>query len=433
MYKGTTRVFVGDGANVSNSITHLSGISKGDLFLIRENGTILTSVVTTIPKFEKVTVACGIADGVAILSSPIQGNTVSKYEGKAYVAPTEMVTYLGYDGATVGSTFVKTTDLAYRLRILDKDTNRINGQRSTLLGECNYTATSTDTAFSVLTQIAKQYYAKAAINGAAEAKIKVERVSNGTFVASDNILTVVKGSKTAVFTTAATYGSTAFAVGDFIRIGGTGATVSVYQIAALDTLTITLDLPYQGASAAVAAASVGHLTTPTEVGLKLTGVAISSKLQRNANEPVDQYEWMVYDASLAEVYNNASGANPYSANPYKATVTVSQKALPGSGYWKQVADAEEMAKGNWGDSSKRRFFDQRIDSNVVAGTTYSSIVITHSDVHGGNFQGTESSPVRTEIYIPYNTVQGDATTANFRLIMNGFFSDSLGFTAIDAL
>jgi len=425
MYKQVNRVLVGDGAQ-SGTVTHLSGIKKGDLVLIRENGTIVNTDTASaaIPKFEKVTIAAGIADGIAILSSPIQGNTVSKYEGAAYVAPTEMVLYLGYNG-TASTTIATGALTEYRLRILNKDANRINGQRQTLV-DVNYKSDASEGELSVLTKMANLYYAKDLGHNYFGDKVKLEIVSDGTFVASDNTLAVVKGSDKATFATAATYDTgTAFAVGDLVRIGGTTAASPVYTITAVDTLEVTLSTPYQGATETVAAASVGHLATPAEFGFKLTGIAQTSKVQRNANEPFDQYEWILFDAAFTD-------ANDMSSSQYSATQTVAVKAKPGTGFWKQVADAEEAAKGYFGDSSKRRWFDQRIDSNVVAGTTYSSIVITHADVHGGNFQDNETTPLRTEIYIPYNTAQGDSTEDNFRDVMNGYFNTVLGFTAIAA-
>lgn len=424
MYKGVSSVLIGDGTTTG---TTLPGIKKGDLLIIKENGSVVTaSAGMALPKFEKIIIACGIADGEAILSSPIQGNLVSKYEGVKPVAPSEQVTYLGFNGTASTGVSITSTATEYRLRIFNADTNRINGQRRTII-DVNYKATASENAFSVLTKICNLYYAKDYGANAFEKKVKAEIVSDGTFVAADNTLSVIKGSNKATFDTAATNDTgTAFAVGDLVRIGGTGASVPVYKITAINSLTVTLSNPYQGATATVAAASVGLLTTPTEYGIKLTGLAQNSKISRAANEPLDQYEWINFDAAFTD-------ANDMASSQYAATVTTT-KAKPGMGYWKQVADAEEIAKGALGDTNKLSHYAQRIVSNVDPAVTqgYASIVITHAAQYGGDFQNNMNSPLRTEIYIPYGTAQAsDSTTNSFTHMMNAYFATVLGFTAVD--
>lgn len=422
MYKGTTRVLIGDGTTTGTS---LPGIKKGDLLFLKENGTVITTnaAAAALPKFEKITIACGIADGVAILSSPIQGNTVSKYEGKNYSAPTEQVAYLGFNG-TAGTGIATDVNTEYRLRVLLLDTYRFNGQRQTI-SDVNYTASATDTEYDVITKLVNLYVSKDYGHNYFEGKVKIEKVSDGTFAASEQTLTVVKGSTKAVFGSSDPEHDTNvdFAVGDLIRIGGTGATVPVYKIVAKDGANITLDTPYQGISETVAAASVGYLATPTEYGIKLTGIAQNSKIGAGTNSPLDTYEWVKFKAAFTE-------ANDLASSQYAARYTEATTAKPGNGYWKQVADAEEAAKGYWGDTSKRRYFDQRIASNVVVDETYGVVVITSSAVQGGDFQDKYEAPVRTEIYIPNGTNQATASGDNFLHILNGFFSTALGFTAI---
>jgi len=418
-YNNVNRVLIGDGIN-SGVITHISGIQKGDLYMIAENGTLITTTAAAaaLPRHERITLAAGIDAGVAILSSPIQGNTVSKFRGTTYVAPQEMVAILGFNGtATTGITV--TADTEYRLRVHIKDAQRPNGQRLTL-SDVNYTAGTGETAAVVVAKIACLYYQKDYGVNYMSDKVKLERVSNGTFAAFTNPANVIAQSKI-VTSTAHTA-----VVGDIVRIGGITAQTPVYVVSkVIDANNFELDAPYQGATATLLAANIGELSAVTEWGFKLTGVSQNSKLSRAANEPVDEYEWISFDAAFTD-------ADDLASSQYKALYTLVTALNPGQGFWKQVADAEEAAKGYLGDTSKRRFHDYRINSNVVVGTTYSSVIITHADIHRGDFQDTYNAPLMTEIYIPSGSAQADETAGNNQIaaILNGYFSTVLGFPAI---
>lgn len=429
-YNNVNRVLIGDGTN-DGAITHISGIQKGDLFLINENNVVVATVADAkaLPRFEKVTIASGIGSGLAILSSPIQGNTVSKFEGKTFADASEQVVILGYNGgATTGINVA--ASIEYRLRVLIKDSHRPNGMRQTL-SDVNYTSGVSETASEVASKIASLYGQKDLSENYMSDKVKLERVSDGTFAAADNGVAVVKGSKVITFTTAATHGTgTAFAIGDDIRIGGTGVAVPVYKITAVDGLKITLDVPFVGETAAIAAANVGNLASTTKWGFKLTALAQESNINNGANAPLDEYEWINFDAVF-------STADDLSSTQESAIYTLVTPGNPGQGYWKQVADREEAAKGYFGDTSKRRFYDKRIESTVVVGGQYSSVVITHAAAMNGDFQGTYSAPLQTEIYIPTTSAQAVQSTTGsntaFLAILNGYFSHVLGFTVIPTL
>ena len=89
------RVFIGDGVN-TGGVTTLPQMQAGDLFLVDEVGNVITTTAAAaaLSKFSKVRVAAGIGPGEVILSSPIQGNFVSTFQGKAYTAPVQQVTYV---------------------------------------------------------------------------------------------------------------------------------------------------------------------------------------------------------------------------------------------------------------------------------------------------------------------------------------------------
>lgn len=424
-YNNVNRVLIGDGEN-SGAITHLSGIKKGDLLLIDESKNIIATVAAAaaLPRFEKVTIAAGIADGIAILSSPIQGNTVSKFEGLGKVTPSEQVVTLGYNG-TASTSIPAVADTEYRLRVLIKDAARPNGMRQTI-GDVNYTAADADKG-KLAAAIAKLFDQKDYGDNYMSDKIKLERVSNGTYAATSGAAAVVNGS-TKVTKAGVTFG--AVGVTGFVRIDTVTPTVAspVYGYTVIASGELKLDVAYKGATGPIAAANIKFIastgTVPTEFGFKLTAIAQNSDVNRAANEPFDQYEYINFEAVFSTTDDLASGQ-------IAATVTT-VAGNPGQGYWKQVADREEAAKGYFGDTSKRRFYDKRINSVVNTAVEYDSIVITHADVQGGDFQGQYSAPLQTEIYIPDGGAQGDATAGNNKFLakLNGFFGTKLGFAAI---
>lgn len=417
------RVLIGDGTNVSASTTHISGISKGDLFLVNESNQIVATntAAGALAKFEKVYIAAGIGAGIAVLSSPIQGNTVSKFEGTTYAEASEQVTILGFDGTgTTNIPFAASTE--YRLRILIKDSQRVQGQRSTIF-DVNYTSSVTDTAGSVAKSVATLFAQKEMGENFIYDKVKLERISNGSYTALAANATVTNGSKTVTCTG---HGLTTQV---FVRIGGsvlgsagTGTQSPVYGVKKIDNNTLELDLPYVGPTGTILAANIGKLSSVTQFGFKLTGIGQDSSIVRGGNEPLDEYEWINFDAvySIADEKNVAD----------RALTTNVSKVDPGQGYWKQVADREEKAKGYLGDTSKRRYYDKRINSVVDPTKGYNSIVITHSAIMTGEFQGQYSAPLLTEIYIPTGSAQATGSGNNFLHILNGFFGTKLGFPVI---
>ena len=412
-YNNVNRVLIGDGAN-AGAITKISGIQKGDLFILNEAGAIVATnaAALALPKHERITIAAGIAAGQAILSSPIQGNTTSKYEGKAYVAPSERVVILGYNGT--GSTGISVSaGEDYRLRVAVKDSNRPNGQRTTLAADVVYPADTGATAASVAAGVACMYYQKDFGTNYAEGKVKLERVSNGTRSAFPNTAAVELGSNIVTIT------AHVLTVGTPIRldVAAHGVNSPVYIVSeVVDANTIKIDAPYQGATGTIALANSGSLATVTEWGFKLTGEPQSGLAG------VDEYEWINFNAVFSAADAAISGA----------AVSTELTALnPGQGYYKQVRDREEAAKGYLGDTSKRRFDDNRIASVVVEGQAYDSVVISHANVIGGDMQDTYRAPLQTEIYIPDGSNQGLNSGNNFLHILNGFLGASnVGFANI---
>jgi len=404
------RVFIGSGTNVGSGA--LPDVNVGDLFIYdSKNNLVDNSNVANLSAREEISIATAGGRKGNILFQKILGGKITKYEGKTYVAPSQLSFILG-DPQVNG---IEVTDgEEYRLRILFKDDQRVQGQRSTLF-DANYPARTNVTQEDVAGYIYCICQQKEYNNNFIKDKVLVERVADGTFNALTNTATVVKGSKTVVSTV---HGITGEA---YLRFGA-NTSDAVYKAKRVDANTLELDYPYAGESDASIATESG--TNSAKWGFKLTGLAQDSFINRSANEPLDEYEWINFDATFSEAED-------------RAVETVAPKVIlselnPGQGYWKQVADIEEKAKGYFGDTSKRRFDDNRISSNVDSGTNYDSIVITHVAEHIGDQQGLYNPPLKTEIYLPTGgSGQGDDTTpAEFLAILNAFTAKS-GFAPIE--
>ena len=410
------KVAVGDGTTDGTTIP---GIQKGDLFLVDENWNIITTnaAAAALPKRSKVKIALGVGTGKARFIE-IEGEKTSKYTGKAVVSKSEQVTYLGFNG-TDGAGIDSDSDTDYRLRININDDHRV-GQRQSLI-DVHYKTGANTTAAELASAIACLAVAKDYNHNHMENFLKVERVSDGTFTALTNNASVVNGSDIVVSTA---HGAS---VGQAIRIGGTAATVPVYIVKeVIDANTIKLDVAYQGiTNSALLAANIGTLTTITKWGFKLTGLEVDSKIYRTPNSPLDLYEWVNFDGYFTVAQDTE--ANAYTAENFTT------KGTPGQGYWKQVAQAEELAKPGVGDQSKRNYYDQRLDNNVVVGTEYGSVVIEHqTDIGSFALESARGLQV-AEIYLPTGSDQANAAGDNFLHILNGFFAGSVGFTAIPTL
>jgi hypothetical protein len=416
-YNYVNRVQIGDGSN-SGTITAYPQIQKGDLIILNEAGIPVTTNADAalLKKYEKITIVAGIGPGRGIMSSPIQGNTVSAYEGKDYRAPAEQVVYLGYNAVDAGTGLVIDASTEYRLRISIQEDQPAIGQRQTL-GDFHYAGGASATVTTAIDAIACSYAQKEyGVNYMGD-KVKLDRVSDGTFIALSGAATVILGSPTVVST------SHGVSIGSYVRIGGTSDSTGLYKVkAVVDANTFTLDVPYLGASASIAALNIGVMSSQAEFGFKLTGIKQDALLSRAANEPYDQYEWILFEGYFGEASDRDFEA--------EATKTLATAVDPGNGYWKQIAQREEDAKGYSGDTSKRRFHDSRINSNVQVDVEYDTIVITHDEENRGDFQGTYKAPLQTEVYIPNGANQGLNSGNNFVHILNGFFNGAVGFPAI---
>lgn len=403
-YTKVNRVLVGTPTS-SGVITSLSAIQKGDLVLLDSNGNILTATTAAaLPKSSTVYVAMGTGPGKYIKSQGIEGKTMDSVEDVKYDAPVQKQIALGYNLSA--GTFTAEVGEEYRLRIHIKDSHRPHCQRPTI-ADANYTVpaggTAIDAALALQSIItSSDSGTKAFVDG----KVEVKVISDGTTGSNVTGLVLNNGSKE-VFK--ASHGLSA---GSYIQIDG--ATYKVAKVFGSDTFI--LNAPFQGVS--------GTYTGTPLTGISSVGFLIKG-IEQVGFKGLDAYETVNFSAAL-------TGADDYDTSQYVAPTTDLGVYNPGQGYWRQVFDCEVSSRGYLNGTLDRVSYDAKmVESNVVEGVGYGSVIISHYSVHMADFAYKQHSPLQTEIYIPDGGAQGDAGTAtNFIAILSAYV-EKFDFDAID--
>jgi type 1 fimbria pilin len=423
MYNRVSRVLIGDGVNSAAlsaiKITDGANIAAGDLVLVKADMTVVqtNAAAQALSKTEPVYIAMGTGAGEFRLSSPIYPKNVISFKGKAYAAPAEQVSYLGFNGTD--GTISVSNSTEYVLRMILKDDLRVQPHRQTR-NQYHYVTDSTATVVELISALTEQ-----AARDVNWRKIKAEMVTDGTFgvLGGSSTLAVTKGSKKAT----ASSGSHGLVAGDLVRIGGTGATVPVYEVESIATTTIYFKVPYQGTTETVANASVGEITGAANYGIKLTGVAIDFN-------GIDYYQKVSFDASLAPINGVIS-----EATQFRTTTKMSK----GIGFYQQIRDMEYHAQGHLGVTNRTVFPNDELQYTSLfkynSAASYHIITIEHDDEHTFFLENKGKSPVTTVIAIPQghqatlNAQVVDGTDENFAYTLAGLFTTALGLDALPAM
>jgi hypothetical protein len=180
---------------------------------------------------------------------------------KTYSAPSEQAYFIGYNGTSGSLDVSQATDFILTIAY-DHDDMMWSEQK--LRNSYDYYSTAPTQqglAFSMASQINYKENL-GAINGTGR-MVRAEVTSNGTAGTTNTTWAAVQDSATI---TKNAHGLTP-ATGDLIKVGSFYYTVVSYA-----TNTITLNMPYQGASATV---SIITGQTPTAYGIKISGQALT--------------------------------------------------------------------------------------------------------------------------------------------------------------
>ena len=337
-----------------------------------------------------------------IHSDVVKAGTVRKYTISlpATFPATEQVDYIGYNG-TAGSIADLIANNIYTVRLYVLDST-INGFMQQKIKEGFW---KSGAAAPNQRAVAKNLVESLIKNYSREPvqDIRFERINSGALLDAIGVLTatVVNGSKAVVFSGDATAIVT---VGSLLRIGGTGAgTTPVYVVESVDAgvgaaRVYTLDIPYQGATATIAAANI---------------------------ETVNEGNWGIQIAGVAQAYDGKFFGEPtvwkttidFTDNQL-TTVTNATAASPGTGNYDVLARLEKELQAD--EYVYRNFIEGApVDrTDVLAGTTYDVVVIEYDGEIESGLGTTVKSPKTLMIASAGNAAQADVAAIGWLTLLN---------------
>lgn len=277
------------GKDVNKTGTTVDTLVEGELGLFTPSGTLLTAA--TAATADKAVVYLGTASGTPVkLSNTIIKDKIMKATAKNGSARVEQVDYVGFNGTsgaldTTNDNWFFVRLYLHELLVSNSDGRVVkHGQyKSPVSG-----TTQAGVAGALVKSLIKNFSREKVAN-APSGLVKTEMLINNAGLALGT------GTATAA-TVQATFGSTiisgwadvddattnaAMAVGDYLRFG-TAVTDPVYKIVAIDATNdfLTLDVPYQGASALFNDTGLERIPAATaasaDCGIKITGQPLSA-------------------------------------------------------------------------------------------------------------------------------------------------------------
>lgn len=258
--KDITLLFVGGAATKTTG--GIDTLNDKEIGLFTPAGTRLTEAnAATSDEFIIVQKVSGATN---VVSGTIKKADIKKATRKAYVAPTEQVDYIGFNGTSGSLDVINSNTYFIRLGLNQGLTSNHGGL---YLKHGVYISDATCTEKEVAAGLTASLIAN--FSRETDKAIKFERVINNTLVTLAETYSPVYGSKYV-----AASGAVTAAVGDAFRFG-TAVTDPTYLVTAVDSVNniVTLDVPYQGTSTTGATVEAAAPST-YNWGIKLTGRAL---------------------------------------------------------------------------------------------------------------------------------------------------------------
>ncbi len=298
--------------------------------------------------------------GTTLVHSDIIKNraSITSFLGKTDAAATQQLSYVGYNGSDKSIDELSSNSYEIRFKLTEGDRQGF-GSQPVIANEFKSDLTASQAEVAVGLHIAFA----GSMGKSAEAPARVERVVKAASITdSENIFTVLNGSKYVTVTTQAEWvGNIAMAAGDVFRIGtsgsGAASTDPAYVIDSISSLVITLDVPFQGVSGAIPATDVALVTTPTDWGLKFTGLARGFTVGKQG--------------SINNIVRFILGIDNFGTT----IVTYDTAASEGTGTYRQIAELEWFLQSNEGNEYRRDFMHTTARSDVESGETYDTLSI----------------------------------------------------------
>jgi hypothetical protein len=359
-----TPLSIYDDPSSTATIATPATLADGEIVFTREDGAVVSSGTTGIANLDRLYAVQGQgADKPLIKSALIYKAGITTKRGLLFDAGAQQVDYIGFNGGTGLGSIDPINNNPYIVRAsLKTNFYQFSDKEMHVIGD--YVSDGSATQLKVATGLTKSLIANS--EKYVNIPFRIERVSDGTFTAFANNVTVAKGSKTLTGNAA---DIATLTVGDVLRIGGTGNDSPVYVVTALPTATTaTLDIAWQDSTVTtVLAANVGVMTVVTAYGVKLTGLP-----QAKFRAGVFRYEKSKWLTTLQ------NGGSTEVTSPYVV-------ANEGSGLYEQIAEDEwffQLGEG-FADSNTIQIPPVEFRKNVELTGTYSCIDLEWKDIAGG--------------------------------------------------
>lgn len=354
-------------------------IADGQVVILDSSDNVMTpgTTVSQSPYF-RIVAREGATASTAKLnySARMRGVDLLQATYKAYSAPVEQISYVGYNGTT-GS--IDNTGTDYLLTVVnDWDDQMWSQQKNRTVYDYTSTAPTQLTIAKSFSYQVNQAGFNSTLLGTGP-WIKAEMLNDSTTASNltgSPTITIVNGSDVATFSnTVATNG---LAVGDILRIGGNAAstTTAVYYVSAvpstdssLTSSQVKLHTYYQGVSQAATAMGTGYdrVTGATNYGLRFTGLALTWGIP-----PYSDFKYKKVSFHLELLGFGTTVKSDPSTTPSKGN---------GSGY--EVSEWEYFAMGNEGALNRTIIPLPLGRTQAVSTSTYDTFYLEAADKTGG--------------------------------------------------
>lgn len=386
-----------------------SYLADGEVLVISETGAIMTdaSTVGTAPRFRVIQ-----RSGNRIIYSPvIHGANIKSFRGADGSAATEQVSYVGYDGATAGTTIdvSGTEDFIFNLTFTFNEQNwsqQLNNFPFLIenVGTMTEIGVAADLARQINYQMSNANTAPIAGQGPL---VRATVLCNdaGAAITGTGTITAYQDSATI---TAGTNIDAIMAVGDYIRIASTATTGAIYRIVAMNTTaqTATLHMPFQDASV-VASAEGNHQfidaasAVAGDCGVAITGQALQWQL--------DFYKYM--QVTFRTLLKEGWGA----------TTSSTTQAVRAVGAGVQVSEMESFAEGFRGVLNRTTIPLPAGKSDADISVNYDIISISWFDMSDTTpVDGTKPSEQEIAICLVDGASQATTATNGVLTVLNAY-------------
>jgi len=311
-----------------------ANLPKGAVALVDLGNEFLTAAAyTALPSTGQYRILQGKGLGLPLMKSPILTKGKTAITIAKHKPAVQQVTTIGYNGTTGALPTANNTSFFIKIRKRDNDAANRSQPMSLFAGPVKTDLTGTQEELArLLVRSGYKNFAEEPANN----YLKFEAIcsdAGAVPTGTTTIFTPVVGSKTVAIDGTLTN----VAVGDYIRLEGTGVTSAVYKVVAYTASTsIVLDTPFTGTAAAYAIANVRRITaalaTAANFGIVITGKVAPFNVNSFRNYYANRFTATFSDSSTL--------------------VTSTTGAQNGNGVFQQVAMDEYMSYGFEGQNNQ---------------------------------------------------------------------------------